>query len=123
MRDETTGELHSASRGGGGACRPDWSADGSLLAFVSTRETGKADLWFREMTGERDGQAWRVPTRKNAHNYDPSFSPDGLAVALASTVVRGDKEQWDIFIADINGRGLARLTGEEGNERFPDWRP
>jgi len=123
VRDEASGEKYSATRGGGGACRPAWAPDGSLLAYVSTRDTDKADLWFREMTGERDGKAWRVPTRKNAHNYDPSFSPDGMSLAMASTIVRGGKEQWDVFVMDINGRGLARLTGEEGNERFPDWRP
>ena len=90
---------------------------------MSTLETDKADVWFREMKGESEGSSWRVPTRANAHNYDPAFSPDGRALAIASTIVRGANEQWDIFVADVNGRGLARLTGDEGNERFPDWRP
>ena len=109
--------------GGGGSCRPAWSPDGAQLAFVSTRETDKADLWFREMRGSREGNAWRVPTRPNAHNYDPSFAPDGAALAFASTVIRGTNEDWDLFLSDLNGRNLVRLTGDEGNERFPDWRP
>lgn len=108
---------------GGGACRPAWSPDGALLAYVGTSESPKADIWFREMRGPREGNAWRVPTRPNAHNYDPAFSPDGASLAMASTLVRGDAEQWDIFLVDINGRGLVALTGSEGNERFPDWRP
>ncbi len=122
VRDEDSGKKRAVTRGGG-ACRPAWSPDGRLLAFVSTRETDKADLWFREMKGEREGSAWRVPTRANAHNYDPAFSPDGTALAMASTIVRGDNEQWDIFVMDMNGRGLVRLTDDGGNERFPDWRP
>lgn len=122
VRDETTREKRRVT-GGGGACRPAWSPDSRLLAFVSTADTDKADVWFREMTGEREGAAWRVPTRPNAHNYDPVFSPDGGSLAIASTIVRGDNEQWDIFVVDVNGRGLVRLTGDEGNERFPDWRP
>ena len=122
VRDEDSGKKRAVTRGGG-ACRPAWSPDGRLLAFVSTRETDKADLWFREMKGELEGSAWRVPTRANAHNYDPAFSPDGRSLAMASTIVRGDNEQWDIFVMDMNGRGLVRLTHDEGNERFPDWRP
>ena len=42
---------------------------------------------------------------------------------MASTIMRGDHEQWDIFVMDVNGRGLFRLTGDEGNERFPDFKP
>ena len=105
---------------GGGACRPTWSPDGRLLAYVSTREADKADLWFYEVGRER---AWRVPTRPNAHNYDPSFSPDGATLAIASTIVRGRNEQWDLFLTDLNGRQLVQLTDSEWDERFPRWRP
>jgi len=122
VRDKVSGSKRRVTSGGG-ACRPAWSPDGSLLAHVSTRETDKADIWFRQMSGAREGSVWRVPTRPNAHNYDPSFSSDGLMLAMASTIVRGDRAQWDIFVMDINGRGIFRLTGDEGNERFPDFKP
>lgn len=122
VRETASGSKRRVTSGGG-ACRPAWSPDGALVAYVSTLETDKADIWFRQMTGSREGGAWRVPTRPNAHNYDPSFSSDGLSLAMASTIVRGGNEQWDIFVMDVNGRGLFRLTGDEGNERFPDFKP
>lgn len=122
VRDERTRQKRPVTESGG-ACRPAWAPDGSLLAYVSTVDTPKADVWFREMHGEREGRSWKVATRPNAHNYDPTFSPDGRYLALASTIVRGDNEQWDLFLADANGRNLYRLTGDDGNERFPDWRP
>lgn len=108
---------------GGGSCRPAFAPDGSVLAYVSTRDTAKADVWFRQMTGSREGRAWKVPVRADAHNYDPSISADGRVLATASTFDRGPSEQWDLYLSDLNGRNLVRLTGEEGNERFPDWRP
>jgi TolB protein len=105
--------------GGWGSCRPEWSPDGRLLAFVSTRDTNKADIRLLDMARETD---WKLHTRPNAHNYDPAFSPDGLSLALSSTIERRP-EEWDLFRVDINGRNLVQLTSGPENDRFPDWRP
>jgi TolB protein len=120
--DIRSGESQQVTSGGG-SCRPAWSPDGSLLAFVSTRESSKGDLWLREMQGARESKEWRVTTRADSHNYDPAFSPDGSAFAFASTRERGRGEQWDIFVSDLNGRNLVQLTSDNGSNRFPDWRP
>ncbi|MGH9319934.1 MAG: TolB family protein [Vicinamibacteria bacterium] len=106
----------------GGSCRPAWSPDGGILAYVSTAEK-KAELWFREMSGEREGRTFRLATRPDAYNYDPAFSHDGRRIAFASTRERNHEEQWDIFLVDRNGRNLVQLTDGAGNDRFPDWRP
>jgi TolB protein len=120
--DARTGRQLVTSEKAWGACRPAFSPDG-LLAYVSTAESPKADLWFREMAGPREGRAWRFPTRPDAHNYDPAFSPDGKRLAFSSTRERGEGEQWDIFLVDRSGRNLVQLTDGRGNARFPDWRP
>jgi TolB protein len=116
-------ELSVSGGGGGGLCRPAFSPDGRLLAYVATRETPKADIWIREMRGPREGSSWRIPTVADAYNYDPAFSPDGTALALASTPVRGDSERWSLFVVDVNGRNLVQVTRGEGSDRFPEWRP
>jgi TolB protein len=120
--DVKTGATVATSEGAWGACRPAFAPDG-LLAYVSTAESTKADLWFREMAGAREGRAFRLPTRPDAYNYDPAFSPDGRTVAFSSTRERGEGEDWDIFLVDRNGRNLVQLTEGRGNDRFPDWRP
>ncbi len=118
--DTRTGVIRALSEEAWGACRPAFSPDG-LLAYVSTAESPKADLWFREMAGPRakvaPGVFQRVP---DAHNYNPAFSPDGRTIAFASTRERGGGEKWDIFLADRNGRNLVQLTEGPGNHRFPD---
>ncbi len=120
--DGKTGTLRAVSEDAWGACRPAFSPDG-LLAFVSTAESPKADLWFLEMAGAREGRSWLFPSRPDAHNYDPAFSPDGSTIAFSSSRERGESEHWDIFLVDRNGRNLVQLTDSRGNDRFPDWRP
>ncbi len=120
--DVETGAIRAVSEDAWGACRPAFSPDG-LLAFVSTADSSKADLWFREMAGDREGRSWRFASRPDAHNYDPAFSPDGRTVAFSSSLERGESEQWDIFLIDRNGRNLVQFTDSRGNNRFPDWRP
>jgi TolB protein len=120
--DTKTGATRAVSEGEWGACRPAFSPEG-VLAYVGTAESPKADLWFRESAGSRKGRAWRLPTRRDAYNYDPAFSPDARTIAFSSTRERGADEHWDIFLADRNGRNLVQLTDRAGNDRFPDFRP
>jgi Tol biopolymer transport system component len=118
LLDLGSGESRYLTRRGGN-CRPSWSPDGRLLALVSTRDSSKADIWLTEV-----GRAasWKLASREDAHNYDPSFSPDGRALAFASTFER-QPEEWDLYLVDVNGRGLTQLTSGPGNDRFPAWRP
>ncbi len=120
--DTNTGATRAVSEGEWGACRPAFSPHG-VLAYVGTAESPKADLWFREIAGEREGRSWRLPTRPDAYNYDPAFSPDGRTISFSSTRERGAEEHWDIFLVDRNGRNLVQLTDRPGNDRFPDFRP
>jgi TolB protein len=120
--DAKTGKTLAVSGGAWGACRPAFAPDG-LLAYVSTAESPKADLWFREIAGSREGRAWRFPTRPDAYNYDPAFSPDGRTIAFSSTRARGEGEHWDLFLIARDGRNLMQVTEGGGNDRFPDWRP
>ena len=52
-------------------------------------------------------------------NKDPDVSPDGAKVAFASDRT-GD---WEIYVAGVDGTGLARVTFDRGNDARPVWSP
>ena len=52
-------------------------------------------------------------------NKDPDVSPDGSRVAFASDRT-GD---WEIYVAGVDGTGLARVTFDRGNDARPVWSP
>ena len=51
----------------------------------------------------------------------PAWSPDGLQIAFRSDVLH--EGNWDIYLIDINGQNLKRLTTNRGDDRYPAWSP
>jgi Tol biopolymer transport system component len=89
---------------------PDWSPDGSRLAFtrqeVST-DSNRAWIW----TMNADGSDQRKLTR----GFQPAWSPDGARIAFA-------REAGGISVISTDGSGLRDLTSNLGDLK-PDWSP
>ena len=70
------------TRGDKSATAPEWSPDGSLLAFLSDREKdGERQVWMMRADG---GEAWAVTAHKGgASGFH--FSPDGKQLLLSAT--------------------------------------
>ena len=104
------------------------SPSGSLLAFVSTRETGSTDIYILNVkTGEI-----RNLTNAAGGDFRPSWSPDGQMLAFTSD--RGTKFQkaegrWEhvhaasVYIMGVDGRGLRKLSPQGRLGGSPKWSP
>ena len=92
---------------------PDWSADGKMIAFNSTRD---GDM--RGFLVDPEGKNLR-PMNVDAWVEYPSFSPDGTKVAYMSAL----GSNYEVFIADLVSGEVTRLTQSPGHDGWPAWSP
>jgi TolB protein len=96
---------------------PKWSPDGKLIAFASTRD-GDEDIWIVDVAGNN----LRNVTRHPGSDSHPSWSPDGKRIVFCST--RGDGENDDIYIVNVDGTTITRLTDNGlAWDTFPSFSP
>jgi Tol biopolymer transport system component len=99
----------------GGDYDPDWSPDGTKIAFTSQR-TGRPQLF----TVGLDGQAPFNVNDDLAHNWSPSWSPDGSQIAFLTG--RGGAEE--IWLVPADGGEEKRFSRSDGEAvAEPDWSP
>jgi TolB protein len=107
------------------------SPDGRQLAFVSTRNGGKANIWLLEIG--KKARAFNL-TKSQGGNFRPSWSPDGKWIAFSSDrethrmrYLRGASPAWElmqttaIYIVHPDASGLRRLTPLQGSAGSPKW--
>ena len=58
---------------------PSWSADGTRIVFVSTREGGNQEIWVMDA----DGSDPQRLTNDARYDAEPVFSPDGTRIAFS----------------------------------------
>lgn len=93
---------------------PEWSPDGSKLAYV-TFENKKSQVVVHDI---RSG-ARKVIGSLRGHNGAPSFSPDGSRVAFASN----QDGVLNIYVTGVSGGSPRQLTSNAGNNTEPSWSP
>lgn len=111
---------------------PQWSPDGSQIAFVSKREgdpdaNNNSDIWLVSAdpaAGERP--LTQVTTNKGS-DTSPSWSPDGKTIAYV-TVTEPEKLWYateNLAVIDASGGGTARILTKEFDRMVfnPDFAP
>lgn len=103
-----------AGVGGGSNQSPAWSADGSKVAFSSSR-TGNPEIWLADASG---GNLHKL-TAFRGPNVAPTFNPrTGAQIAWVS----GRTGEPQIYTMDIDGSNVQRIT-DGGYAVSPSWSP
>ena len=95
---------------------PDWSPDGTRIAFVTGRDGGVSQIYVMDA----DGKNLIRLTDGPRHKSGPDWSPDGGKIAFT---VRADRRnEWEPHIAvmEADGRNRERL---EDRASEPSWSP
>ncbi len=92
---------------------PEYSPDGSAIAFASAR-SGTLDVYVMDA----DGSGTHPLTSTTGNQSEPTWSPDGSEIAYQ------DDENGDhIYVMRADGTGAHRLTKDLAPEIEPAWSP
>jgi TolB protein len=94
---------------------PRWAPDNSKIIYTSYRRGGRPDLFVQSML---DNRLLSFPSFPGT-TTTPAWAPDGERVAFSSSQ-KGDSE---IYVTDIRGRSLKRLTNNPSVDISPVWNP
>src|SRR5215218_3909634 len=88
--------------------------NGSKGGIFVSRADGSGQ---RRLTEFENGNKEFTPHGLNAPDDHPSFSHDGRRIVFASN--RADRNDWDIYVMNVNGTNVKRLTNSPGLDTEP----
>ena len=114
-------------RGGADELNPNWSPDGTDIAFERNALFPVRQSDISLMNADGSGQRRLTATR--VHETNPVFSPDGRRIAFTGDRHnrRLSKERlgrgFELYTMALDGSGLVRVTRNRRADLFPDWQP
>jgi Tol biopolymer transport system component len=91
--------------------QPAWSPDGRHIAF-------KGSYGLSIVNADGGGEPMRL-IEDSSFVWSPTWSPDGQSIAFSSER-DGNPE---VYVINVDGSGLARLTNYPGEDSYPAWSP
>jgi hypothetical protein len=93
-----------------------WAANGARIAYARAADDQFAAGLY---VISPDGTAGTIVSGIGANPRDPALSPDGNRIAFVAELLGQD----EIFVVNVNGTGLIRLTTHSGDDIEPAWSP
>ncbi len=102
----------------GGDFEPDWSPDGTQIAFRSYRDELMADNYVMDADGNNPVKITDSPYNDDRY---PSWSPDGQRIAFTRMMPHSS----DIYIVNPDGSDLTKVVDGNGEifNIMPTWSP
>lgn len=96
---------------------PDWSPDGTRIAFASMRSgtSGRPGIYVMAS----DGTGVRRIVDDFRYVGKPEWSPNARRIAFSAQ----RNEDWDVYSVRADGSRLRRVTRRFGNDLDPSWSP
>ena len=89
---------------------PSFSHDGKKIAY-----SDNGVISIMDIDGDNRGQ---ITTRSSFKAFYPRFSPDDKHIVFHA---KDSNDNWDIYVIDVNGNNLTRLTFNTANDNCPYW--
>ncbi len=99
---------------------PDATSDGQTIVFASNRGGTTSELYLMAADGSNVRQ---LPTVPNADKHEPNLSADGKRVVFEVKTTLNGKDNFDIYVMNLDGSGLKNLTNDAFSNIDPYWSP
>jgi TolB protein len=110
-------DMRQITKGPGRNSTPALSRDGKKIAFVSTRDGGKYQIYVANSDGSN---LTRLTKDSNTGYFNPQWSPDGKKIVYYAE--KGDQRD-QIWTMSADGSNQILLTDNIGHNTFPGWSP
>jgi TolB protein len=115
VMDNAGGAVRRLTYNGSYNTHPAWSPDGRWIAYETRVDGGRFDIWLIDPQGEVN-----VPLVTHPRSDESAaWSPDGRKIAFSSN----RRGRSDIYVVDLDGSNLRRLTHRQGENLQPAWGP
>jgi TolB protein len=107
INTDGTGQKQLITDTDGPEIAPDWSPDGSKIAYMC-RPTGASSVEICVV--DRNGSNRRVLTNNSIFDATPVWSPDGKQILILRPVLDGNDRRQQLWVMNADGSNQRQLT-------------